>query len=214
MRHFTFILAAFGFLMIGCAATAGGGGEAPDAPVKVVPMPSGLGDDYVEMQRDLTFTPEQKAKFDEALKARNAGYDAWAKSPRGMRYSAARNEEAAARRANDADKLAKLTPEVAELRKEQEKVRTDLRREFNKVLTLEQQKQWAGRNLYIRALAALKNPTLTDAQKKQAREIANGIAAGKVKQGTAEKDPYLLLDEAAVNQTTEEIKAKVLPSAK
>jgi hypothetical protein len=175
-------------------------------------MPTGLPDDYVAMQQDLTFSPEQKAKFDEALKVRNAAYDAWAKSPRGVRYSAARTEEAAAKRDNDAAKTAKLTAEVAELNKERDKVRSDARREFDKALTLDQQKQWAGRNLCIRALAALKNPTLTDAQKKQAREIANKIAAGQVKAGTADKDPYLLLDEAAVNKTTDEIKA-LLPAA-
>ena len=215
MRHITLLLAAFGFFLVGCAANAGGGaGSGGDAPVKTVPMPRGLPNDYVAMQQDLTFTPEQKAKFDEALKVRNAAYDTWAKSPRGLRYTAASTEEAAARRANDSAKLAKLTPEVAELRKEQEKVRADARREFNKAMTLDQQKQWAGRNLYVRALAAIKNPTLTDAQKKQAREIANQIATDRVKAGTADKDPYLLMDEAAVNKATEEIKAKVLTPAK
>ncbi len=214
MRHFTSLLAAFGLFLVGCAASAGNGaGGAGDAPVKVVPMPTGVGDDYVAMQQDLTFTPEQKARFDEALKVRNAAYDAWAKTPRGVRYNAARSEESAAKRDNDAAKLAKLTPEVADLNKERDKVRTDARREFDKALTLDQQKQWAGRNLCVRALAALKNPTLTDAQKKQARDIANKIAADRVKAGTADNDPYLLLDEAAVNKTTDEIKA-LLPAAK
>ena len=214
MRHFTSILAAFGFFLVGCAANAGGGaGAAGDAPVKVVPMPTGIGDDYIAMQQDLTLTPEQKIKFDEALKVRNAAYDAWAKSPQGVRYNAARSEETAAKRDNDAAKTAKLTAEVAELNKGRDKVRSDSRREFDKVLTLDQQKQWAGRNLYIRALAALKNPTLTADQKKQAREIANKIAADRVKADTVEKDPYLLLDEAAVNKTTDDIKA-LLPAAK
>ena len=51
------------------------------------------------------------------MKVRNAAYDAWAKSPQGVRYNAARSEETAAKRDNDAAKTAKLTAEVAELNK-------------------------------------------------------------------------------------------------
>jgi hypothetical protein len=176
-----------------------------DAP-KVVPMPGGRGDDYTVMGQTLTFTPEQKAKFDAAVKARNEAYDKWAKSERGQRYQQLKTQETAARRANDAAKLGQVTPELTALRAEQENVRAGLRREFDKSLTLDQQRQWASHALLLRATKALERTALTEAQKKEAKTITDRIAAERVNAGTAQRDPYLLLDEAAVREASEGIR--------
>lgn len=174
-------------------------------PVKTVPMPSGRGNDFALMGQVITFTPEQRAKFDAAVKARDEGYDQWAKSERGKRYEQLRTEETAARRARNEAKLKEVRAGLEPLRAEQERVRTDLRRELNKSLTLQQQRQWASHALFLRATTNLGRSALSEGQKAEAKAITDRIAAERVKEGTAERDPYLLLDEAAVNQARLEI---------
>ena len=177
----------------------------PVEPVKTVPMPSGRGNDFTLMGQAITFTPEQKEKFDAAVKSRNEAYDQWAKSERGVRYQELRTQETAARRGRNEAKLKQVQAELAPLRVEQEQVRADLRRELNKSLTLEQQRQWASHALFLRATTNLGRTALTEAQKKQAKAITDRIAAERVKPDTAGKDPYLLLDETAVKQAQAEI---------
>jgi hypothetical protein len=214
-RHF-FVLGLAAVTIGGCASkdksiaatqpaenlTAANG---PAEGGKSVPMPSGRGNDFTLMGQVITFTPEQKEKFEAAVKARNEGYDRWAKSERGVRYQALKTQETAARRAGNEAKLKEISTELTALRAEQEKVRADLRRELNKSLTLEQQRQWASHALFLRATTNLGRSALGEGQKKEAKAITDRIAAERVKEGTAERDPYLLLDEAAVKQASAEI---------
>jgi hypothetical protein len=149
------------------------------------------GSEYERMPLVLGLTGEALARFEKKLAERNAGYDKWARSPRGQQYAAAQEELNAARRSRNATRIAQAEQKYKPLRAEQESVRRELRREFNTVLDAAQQKLWAGYMLYDDVIDDFASANLTEQQKQQAFVACAVLAAMYTDEGAIQRDPYL-----------------------
>lgn len=205
MRFMTAAACLLTITLIGCANNGGGPALQTDHAKAI----TATGSEYQQMPVVLTFESEaQKQELIKAAQVRDAGYVAWRDSERGKQYEKTRAELEAAKKANDAAKVTELTEAYKPLRAEQEKVREDLRRAFNKSLTLEQQKQWAGHSLYETTLATLRKP-MTTQQKIDAHRICEQVARDSVNRRTIDKDPYLMLDKETQDKALAAVKAGV-----
>jgi hypothetical protein len=180
-----------------------------------IEMPSNSGgkDDYVAMREELTFTPEQNATFEKKLTERNEAFKQWEAGPKGQQFEQIRKQISAARAARNTAKVTQLEAEEKPLREERDALRASLRRDFDRVLTLDQQKQWAARNLNRKLLLAYNRISLTEAQKQQVHSICVAIANESVNKDTYKTDPYLLLGKSARDKAMQKSNSDVLTAA-
>lgn len=147
------------------------------------------GADYDRMPIVLGLEGKQLEKYQAALKARDEGYANWLKSDEGQKYDAAEKEMRQTRRSRNQQAADEAKKKYEPLRAKQEKVRADLRREFNKQFTPEQLRLWAGDMLYTAVLPRFSGAQLSDEQKAQALAICCVLA--DVSEFTIKQDPYL-----------------------
>lgn len=167
-------------------------------------------DDYEVMPLELTFTPDQQTAFDAAVAARNTAYEKWMHEEQGKRYTQLQQDLAAARRAGNPTVIEDVQGKIAIAHSMEIGKRADLRREFDKVLTLEQQKQWAGWRLFAQTIAKFNRVTLSGEQEKQARQVCQEMADKAVTDKTCETDPYLNLDPDLQERAFDQVLATVL----
>lgn len=166
------------------------------------------GTDYDRMPIVLGLEGKQLEKYQAALKARDEGYAKWLQSPEGQKYDAAETEMRKTRRGRDQAAATEAKKKYEPLRAEQEKVRSDLRREFNKQFKPEQLRLWAGDMLYNAVLQNLASTQLSEDQKAQALAICCVLA--DVSEVSIKHDPYLEPDAKLKERAITEISRLVL----
>ncbi len=185
------------------------------APAVISPASSPLsrlvaskGSDYDRMPIVLGLEGKQLERYQAALKARDEAYAKWLQSPEGQKYDAAEKEMRKTRRGRDQAAATEAKRKYEPLRAQQEKVRADLRREFNKQFKLEQLRLWAGDMLYTAILQELSPANLSDDQKAQALAICCVLA--DVSEVSIKHDPYLDPNAKLKERATAEISRLVL----
>jgi Spy/CpxP family protein refolding chaperone len=153
---------------------------------------------------------EQLEKFETQRKARDKAWADYQASDKTKQLSELRAELSAAKKANETEKVAALQKKIEPLAAAEWEYRSKLRANVMGVLTLDQQKQWAGFVLNDRVLRTFRRTGLTDEQLKQVRVLCDKAAAAAIKENTVSSDPYLLTLSEAQASVIEEIKAKVL----
>jgi hypothetical protein len=166
------------------------------------------GSDYDRMPVVLGLEGKQLEKYQAALKARDEAYAKWLKSPEGQKYDAAEKEMRQTRRGRNRQAAEEAKKKYAPLRAEQEKVRSDLRREFNKQFNPEQLRLWAGDMLYTEVMQSFAPARLSDEQKAQALAICCVLA--DVSEVGIKHDPYLEPNDNLKERATSEISRMVL----
>jgi Spy/CpxP family protein refolding chaperone len=153
---------------------------------------------------------EQLEKFEAQRQARDKAWADYQASDKAKQLSDLRTALSAAKKANETDKVAALEKKIEPLAAAEWEYRSKLRANVMGVLTLDQQKQWAGFVLNARVLQAFRRTGLTDDQVKQVRVLCDKAAAAAIKEDTVSSDPYLQTLSEAQASVIEEIKAKVL----
>jgi len=202
------ILSLLSPLLLLCAEAVYAQPAQPAAPAPYI----NPNDDYIVMQRELPLTDEQKANLSMKVAERNRAYEKWLAPDSGRRYQQYQKDLAEAHRQNDPDRIKDAEGKLSPLRAEELSTRADLRREFDTILTLEQQRQWAAYLLFINVSNRLNNVKLTFDQQKQAREACLKIATSAVQEDTFKEDPYLRLDEKSLDEATYSVVESVLTS--
>lgn len=172
--------------------------------------PGVAGNDYQQMLAELSFTPSELRQFQEALAVRDAGDDAWRTGPRGTRYRELLDQIDEARQRSDELTNSQLFSELSTLRQEDYVNRLSLRREFNRVLTPLQIRQWAGYVLYRASSAQLHSAEMTPAQQAAAKALCRTLAEVNTTPDAMDRNPYLLPEYALQTRATQQIIAAVL----
>jgi len=168
-------------------------------------------DEFAQMRAELGLSADQEVTFAAKLAARDAAVKAWSEGPDGTRLEAAKLERTAAK---DEAKRAELDTEIKRLNEGHWKVRTTYRAEVLQVLTLDQQRRWAGTRLGDRMVKVYGNLTLDEAQQAGIRAIAGEATNATLAEGDVPRDPYLakVLDPARI-EAERRIEAEVLTEA-
>ncbi len=169
------------------------------------------GADYDRIPELLELTGADLEKYKQKLAERNAGYEKWEKTPKGIEYATAWKDVTAARRnGRNSDRATAAEKKAQPLRAEQETVRADLRREFNKQFDLSQLRRIAGDELYDKIFRRFAGSRLSDEQKQQAYVACGVVAAMHVDEKVAESDPYLSPTDKMQTEAIDMIRLTVL----
>jgi len=167
------------------------------------------GSDFDRMAIVLGLDGNALVRYHASLAERDAAYAKWLKSAEGQKYDAAQKELNRAKRGRNQQGLPDAQKKYEPLRSEQEKVRADLRREFNKQFKPEQLRLWAGHMLYTTVISKFEIAKLDDAQKQQALAICC-VLVGSLDDAAIAKDPYLNPDAKSQERAKAEIERLVL----
>jgi hypothetical protein len=185
--------------------------SAPAAAIAPTPLSraaTAKGNDYDRMPIVLGLEGKQLEKYQAALTARDEGYAQWLKSDEGQKYDAAEKEMRQTRRGRNQQAADEAKKKYEPLRVKQEKVRADLRREFNKQFNTQQLRLWAGDMLYTVVSPKFSAAKLSDEQKAQALAICCVLA--DVSEFTIKHDPYLEPTDSLKERAMREIERLVL----
>ncbi len=168
---------------------------------------SGLRGEYGIMAGVLKFDKAQKAKLIEALEINKTAKRQWAESDEGKKMQELSQAHAKARKDGDKEKTKSLAAELKKLKKSQAKVVAEGKTRIMAVLTDEQKKSWAAFGLERRAMRLYKKLDLTDAQRKQIKDLC----AEAIKNRPADADKKAIAK--ADKQLMSDIAEKVLTDA-
>jgi hypothetical protein len=175
----------------------------------VARMVSAKGSDYERMPQVLGLEGKALEQYQAALKKRNEAYEKWEKSAQGQKYVEARKQFTSARRGRDGRMSTEARKSYDTLRAEQEKLRRDLRKEFNRQFTPGQLRLWSGDMLYTAVIAHFDPAQLDENQKQQATAICCVLGA-TVNESAKDQDPYFEPTGKMKDRAIEEIRMLVL----
>ena len=169
---------------------------APAAPAAPAPLlapdgvPLDLADDFDAMIHELKLNGAQLAKQRELMAARKVWLNGWNESEKGKRQVELRKLIADARKANDAAKVEELSKENAAINAEHWEARNAWRGKITANLSFEQQKTWAGVQLWRNLTRHFNRARLTAEQVAKAKAICAPIGAAAITAETVKTDPY------------------------
>lgn len=167
-------------------------------------------DEFDAMIRVTDMDGRQLAGFLAAVADRLERLDVWNSGAKGMRSDELRKRVSAAQAAGHQEELSRLVGELDLLDAEYGALRTALRARVMGVMTLAQQRVWAGHRLWGSVARGLRGVELTADQQAKALAICVEAAAELIKDGTVSEDPYL----NATFQGQGELQAKTLAQVK
>jgi Spy/CpxP family protein refolding chaperone len=167
-------------------------------------------DEFQQMITELNLQGEQLARFNARVEARQKAWAEYQAGDKAKQLAEMRAALREARRARDEAKIAELENKIEAPGKQEWELRSKLRAEVMAVLTLDQQKKWAGYVLNGRVRPALRRAALTEEQARQVRALCDQAAAEFVKAGTVAADPYLTGLSEVRASVLEKITAEVL----
>lgn len=138
--------------------------------------PSLLRGEYGMLVKEAGLTDEQKAKLQGRVKTYNEIMSAW-KDDNGEAYTKAMDAYRKARQSRDRQAIEKAREALKPLREGRDKLRTELWKDINAMLSDPQLQKWEGFKAYRNEMRRLRKLQLSDDQKKQIRKLC--AAAGK-----------------------------------
>jgi len=149
------------------------------------------GDDYQQMIVVCHLAGFQRLDFDRALERHAAALAEFEQGRTAQARQAAADALAEAKAAGNEKKVRSAEAKFADADEKYWKARGKLRAEVMKVLSLQQQRDWAGYLLYHKTIGRFDKVALGEGQKTDARQLANEAAAEVVEEKTVRSDPYL-----------------------
>jgi hypothetical protein len=190
----------------------------PDMREKTVPHVDDMtvrrveGDPFEQMIAVCRIRGFQRLDFERALGRYEAHREEIESGPPGEARAEARQALDRAKAAGDPAAVRAAEGQLETARRRYRKALASQRAEVMEILSLEQQRDWAGYLLYHRALKRFDAVMLGEGQKGAIRRFANELAEEKVEKGTVRKDPFLevLEDEALVDTIVDRAVERVL----
>jgi hypothetical protein len=186
--------------------------KAPPPKVEAAKAAEPKPDEFEEMITMFKLQGPQLEQMRSKMKARTEALAAWDQTEKGKQKKQQDEELAQAKAGDDAAKLQAAQEKAKPLADEHWELRKKLRADVMSVLTLEQQRAWAGHMLWgpRKLFQSFRRAGLTEEQTQKAIAVCAEVAAEVVKEGTVAKDPYLMVLNEVKEKAFSAVKDKVL----
>jgi hypothetical protein len=189
---------------------AGGGATADQDALRNLPVPR---EEFDTMAAVARLAGNQLTTFQRAVQNYFERLDAWKDSPEGQRRAALRAELEAARRNGDARKEAAVREQLRALVPAQDRYRERQLDSVVRILTLDQQREWAAHLFWQSQGQALvrhfRKANLTPSQVEQAKSLVRLEMNQLVQPGTADRDPYFFAARAPADAIKDRLTRQV-----